>query len=55
MPQNLRDDIRSCYEHAHECARKAEEAVSSEERLIYLQMAKNWLDLAKDYERDKGK
>jgi hypothetical protein len=50
MLNNLSEQIRDCYAHAEECARKA--AAQSDPRLKqdFLDMEQRWLSLAKSYE-----
>jgi hypothetical protein len=50
MLESLSEQIRDCYEHAEECARKA--AAQSNPRLKqdFLDMERRWLALAKSYE-----
>jgi hypothetical protein len=48
MLQRLSDDIRECYLHADECRRHADETADpSRKQLLYLDMERRWLLLAR--------
>ncbi len=50
MLRKLSNEVRSCYEHADECARKADAAMSATLRADFLRLQENWLKLACSYE-----
>ena len=50
MLNNLSDQIRDCYAHAEECARKAAAQTDRRLKQDFLDMEKRWLSLAKSYE-----
>ena len=50
MLSNLSDEIRRCYERAHECGRKAQAAFNEESRQDFLTLERNWPALAQSYE-----
>ena len=47
---DMSDEIRKCYAHAENCACRAREATTDEERADFLQLERNWLKLAHSYE-----
>lgn len=50
MLRKLSKEVRRCHERAEDCKRKAEQSISAEQRDSYLQIAKNWENLARSYE-----
>jgi hypothetical protein len=50
MLNNLSEQIRDCYAHAEECARKAAAQTDPGLKQDFLDMEKRWLSLAKSYE-----
>lgn len=50
MLASVSDEIRECYAHAQECARKAGNATSEEARQDFWRLEQNWLNLARSYE-----
>jgi hypothetical protein len=50
MFDNLSEEIRGCFRHAEECARKAREATKPKLREDFLQMEQRWLRLAHSYQ-----
>jgi len=50
MLNNLSEQIRDCYAHAEECARKAAAQTAPRLKQDFLGMEKRWLSLAKSYE-----
>ena len=47
MLQNLKDEVRECYEHAEECRRRAEYAADNATKQDYLDLERRWLSLAR--------
>jgi hypothetical protein len=50
MLENLSEQIRECYRHAEECARKAAAQSDLCLKQDFLDMERGWLALAKSYE-----
>jgi hypothetical protein len=50
MLEKLSDQIRDCYAHAAECARKAAAQTDPQLKQDFLDMERRWLTLAKSYE-----
>ncbi len=50
MLENLSEQIRDCYEHAEDCARKAGPQTDPRLKQDFLDMERRWLALAKSYE-----
>jgi hypothetical protein len=50
MLEKLSDQIRDCYAHATECARKAAAQTDPQLKQDFLDMERRWLTLAKSYE-----
>jgi hypothetical protein len=50
MLQSLSERIRECYEHAEECARKADAQTDPTLKQDFLDMEKRWLTLARSFE-----
>jgi hypothetical protein len=50
MLENVSQQIRECYEHAEDCARKAAVQTDSALRQDFLDMERRWLTLARSYE-----
>jgi hypothetical protein len=50
MLNNLSEQIRDCYAHAEECARKAADQTDPQLKQDFLDMERRWLTLAKSYE-----
>jgi hypothetical protein len=50
MHQTLDSEIRECYLHAAECHRSADQSRDWAARQDFLEMAKRWLRLARNYE-----
>ena len=50
MLENVSQQIRECYEHAEDCARKAAAQTDYGLRQDFLDMERRWLTLAKSYE-----
>ena len=50
MLRKLSEEIRECYAHAEECARKAKEVTVEELRNDFLRRQQSWLALARSYE-----
>lgn len=50
MLENVSEQIRECYEHAEECARKAAAQTNPGLRQDFLDMERRWLTLARSYE-----
>ncbi|MGN6748378.1 MAG: hypothetical protein ACTHJS_07270 [Xanthobacteraceae bacterium] len=50
MLNNLSEQIRDCYAHAEECARKASRQTDLQLKQDFLDMERRWLGLAKSYE-----
>jgi hypothetical protein len=49
MLQSFSQDMRECYRHAEDCARKARDAATPTLRTDFLRMEKAWLTLARSY------
>jgi hypothetical protein len=47
---NLSEQVRTCYCHAEECARKAAGQSDPQLRQDFLALEQNWLKLARSYE-----
>jgi hypothetical protein len=50
MLEKLSDQIRDCYAHAAECARKAAAQTDPQLKQDFLDMERRWITLAKSYE-----
>jgi hypothetical protein len=50
MLDNLNEELRGCFRHAEECARKAREATRPKLREDFLEMERRWLRLAHSYQ-----
>jgi len=50
MLEKLGEQIRDCYAHATECARKAAVQTDPQLKQDFLDMERRWLALAKSYE-----
>ncbi len=50
MHQNLTEEVRECYEHAHECAHQAKTIRDEDLRADFLHLEQGWLKLARSYE-----
>ncbi len=50
MLEKLSEQIRDCYAHATECARKASAQTDQQLKQDFLDMEQRWLTLAKSYE-----
>lgn len=50
MLQNLSREIRACYDHAEQCRRLADGALTEAGKLDSLDMERRWLSLAHSYE-----
>ena len=50
MLESLSEQIRECYEHAEECARKAAAQSDPALKQDFLDMERRWLALARSYE-----
>lgn len=50
MLNNLSEQLRSCYCHAEECARKAAAQSDPQLRQDFLALEQHWLKLARSYE-----
>lgn len=50
MLENVSQQIRECYEHAEDCARKAAVQTDPGLRQDFLDMERRWLTLARSYE-----
>jgi hypothetical protein len=50
MLQSLSAEIRCCYEHAEQCARRAKEVTDNKLRADYLRLEQGWVKLARSYE-----
>jgi hypothetical protein len=47
---NLNKDIRECYRHAEECARKAAAQIDEKTQQDFLDLEQRWLSLARSFE-----
>jgi hypothetical protein len=54
MLKNLSEEIRECYRHAADCARKAAAQTDPGLRGDFLRLEKRWLDLARSMEFPNG-
>ena len=50
MLNNLSEQIRNCYQHAEDCARKAAEQPDPQLKQDFLDLEKRWLLLARSFE-----
>jgi hypothetical protein len=50
MLESLSEQIRECYEHAEECARKAAAQTDPGLKQDFLDMERRWLALARSFE-----
>jgi len=50
MLESLSEQIRECYEHAEECARKGAAQTNPRLKQDFLDMERRWLALAKNFE-----
>ena len=50
MLNNLSGNIRECFQHAEDCARKAAAQPDPKVRQDFLDMEQRWLSLARSYE-----
>jgi hypothetical protein len=50
MHRKLSDQVRSCLDRAQECGHKAEHAVNNELREDYIQLQRQWLNLARSHQ-----
>jgi hypothetical protein len=50
MLDNLNEELRGCFRHAAECARKAREATRPKLREDFLEMERRWLRLGHGYQ-----
>jgi hypothetical protein len=50
MLSNLSEQIKECYAHAEECARRAATQTDPRLKQDFLDMEQRWLSLAKSYE-----
>jgi hypothetical protein len=50
MLENVSEQIRECYDHAEECARKAAAQTNPALKQDFLDMERRWLSLARSYE-----
>ena len=50
MLESVSEQVRECYEHAEDCARKAAAQTDPGLRQDFLDMERRWLALAKSYE-----
>jgi hypothetical protein len=50
MLESLSEQIRDCYAHAEDCARKAAAQTDPRLKQDFLDMERRWLTLAKSYE-----
>ncbi len=50
MLESLSEQIRECYAHAEDCARKAAAQTDQVLKQDFLDMERRWLNLAKSYE-----
>lgn len=54
MVQKLSDQVRSCLALAQECGYKAEHAAHNKLRDDYVQLQRQWLNLARSYQVTEG-
>ncbi len=47
---NLNEDIRECYRHAEDCARKAAAQIDQKTKQEFLDLEQRWLSLARSFE-----
>jgi hypothetical protein len=47
---NLSEEIRECYRHAEDCARKATAHTDPQTKADFLELEQRWLFLARSYE-----
>ena len=50
MLETLSEQIRECYDHAEQCARKAAAQTNPRLKQDFLDMERRWLALARSYE-----
>ena len=50
MLKNLSEEIRECYRHAEDCARKATTQLDPKLKQDFLDLERRWLFLARSYE-----
>ena len=50
MLESLSEQIRKCYEHAEECARKAAAQIDPALKQDFFDMGQRWLSLARSFE-----
>ncbi len=50
MLQGISADIKACYRHAEECARRAAAETDPSSKQDFLDMEERWLNLAHSYE-----
>jgi len=50
MLRNLSEEIRECYRHAEDCARKAASHTDPQTRSDFMELETRWLFLARSYE-----
>jgi hypothetical protein len=50
MLESLSEQIRKCYEHAEECARKAAAQIDPALKQDFFDMEQRWLSLARSFE-----
>jgi hypothetical protein len=50
MPKNLSEEIRECYRHAEDCARKAAAQADPKIKADFLDLEQRWLFLARSYD-----
>jgi hypothetical protein len=50
MLNNQSEQIRNCYQHAEDCARKAAEQADPQLKQDFLDLEKRWLLLARSFE-----
>jgi hypothetical protein len=55
MLNNLSEQIRDCYRHAQDCARKAAEESDPNLKQDFLELQESWLFLARSFKFNDGK
>ena len=50
MPKNLSEEIRECYQHAEDCARKAAAQTDPKRKENFLELERRWRFLARSWE-----
>ena len=50
MPKNVSEEIRECYRHAEDCARKAATQTDPKRKENFFELEQRWLFLARSWE-----